>query len=313
MSPSRPLRPEGFGGRIGRFSAFPPASAVLRWAAYPLLLLAVVTAAAAALAEHWDDGDVLAFAQVAAIGYLWALERLIPYRADWQPGGREIRYYGLYFVLTMTGGALGQLLAAALVARLATPHPVLPLGVEIPLALLTGSLAKYLFHRWSHRNPWLWRLHGVHHALDKVNVTNNGVNHLLDVLLGQVAVQLALTAVGFSRQSVLCATLFVLAQGYFVHANIDVRIGRLNHLFASPEQHRLHHSTALDEAGHFGADLAIWDHAFGSFTWRPGRIPTGVGLHDPASFPPPGDVLASLLHPWRPAAARTGPGTGPTA
>lgn len=308
MSPARPLRSEGFGGLFRRFSAF---SAVLRWTAYPLLLLAVVSAAAASLTEHWNEGDVLAFAQIAAIGYLWALERLIPYRTDWHPGGREMRCYGLYFVLTMAGGGLGQLLAASMVARLATPHPALPLSAEIPLALLTGSLAKYLFHRWSHRNPWLWRLHGVHHALDKVNVTNNGVNHLLDVLLGQVAVQLALTAAGFSRQSVLCATLFVLAQGYFVHANIDVRIGWLNHLFASPEQHRLHHSTVLAEAGHFGADFAIWDHAFGSFTWRPGRAPAGVGLHDPASFPPPGDVLASLLHPWRPAAARTGP--GPTA
>ncbi|WP_328467274.1 sterol desaturase family protein [Streptomyces sp. NBC_00448] len=271
-----------------------------------MLLLAVVSAATATLLEHWDPGHVVAFFQLGTIGYLWILERLIPYRTDWHPDGREIRYYGLYFLLTMVGGALGQLVVSAMVTRLAPPHPVLPLRMEIPLALLTGSLAKYLFHRWSHHHPWLWRLHGVHHSLDKVNVTNNGVNHLLDVFLGQATVQLALAALGFSPESVLCATLFVVAQGYFVHANIDVRIGWLNHVLAGPEQHRLHHSTVLAEAGHYGADFAIWDHAFGSFTWRPGRTPAAVGLQDPAAFPPTGDVLASLLHPWRPA---TRPGT----
>ncbi|MFG2695401.1 sterol desaturase family protein [Kitasatospora sp. NPDC048407] len=281
---------------------------VLRYAAYPALLFTVPACAVATLHQHWDIGRVLAAFQVGTIGYLWALERLIPYRRDWHPGGRELRCYAVYFVLTMVGGALGQLLVAALVARLAPPHPTLPLRVEIPLALLTGSLAKYLFHRWSHHQPWLWRLHGVHHALDKVNVTNNGVNHLLDVLLGQALVQLALAWLGFSRESVFCTSLFVVAQGYFVHANIDVRIGRLNHVFGSPEQHRLHHSTVLAESGHFGADLAIWDHLFGSFTWRPGRRPVAVGLHDPASFPPTTSVLASLLHPWRPAPdATTGP------
>nr|WP_235437863.1 sterol desaturase family protein [Kitasatospora griseola] len=293
--------------RIPERSAGPRAGlrTVLRYAAYPALLLSVPAAAAGALVAHADIGRLLVLHQVGVIGYLWALERLIPHRRDWHPGGRELRCYGVYFVLTMVGGAIGQLLVTTLVARVAPPHPALPLQAEIPLALLAGSLAKYLFHRWSHHQPWLWRLHGVHHGLDKVNVANNGVNHLLDVLLGQAVVQLALAWLGFSRESVFCATLFVVAQGYFVHANIDVRIGRLNHLLGSPEQHRLHHSTDLAESGHYGADLAIWDHLFGSFTWRPGQVPAAVGLSDPDSFPPTADVLASLLHPWRTAADAT--------
>jgi hypothetical protein len=298
------LRKEKFGRSFFLFSN------VLRWIAYPVLLLAVVSAATATLIEHADPGHVIALFQFGTIGYLWALERLIPYRADWHADGREVRCYGLYFLLTMAGGVLAQLLVSSVVARLAPPHSALPPGAEIPLALLTGSLAKYLFHRWSHRNPWLWRLHGVHHALNKVNVGNNGVNHLLDIALGQAVVQLSLAVTGFSKESVFCATLFALAQGYFVHANVDVRIGRLNHVLAGPEQHRLHHSTVLAEAGHYGADFAIWDHAFGSFTWRPGRTPASVGLRDPGAFPATGDVLASLLHPLRPAA---GPGTGPSA
>ncbi|MCX4966577.1 C4-dicarboxylate ABC transporter [Streptomyces sp. NBC_00654] len=74
---------------------------------------------------------------------------------------------------------------------------------------------------------------------------------------------------------------------------------RLNHILASPEQHRPHHSTDFAEAGHYGSDLSCWDHLFGSFTWRPGREPAAVGLGDPTSFPGTGEILASLLHPWR--------------
>ena len=47
-------------------------------------------------------------------------------------------------------------------------------------------------HRLGHANPWLWRLHGVHHVPEKVNVANNGVNHVFDIVLAQSAVQLAL-------------------------------------------------------------------------------------------------------------------------
>ncbi|MDT0478282.1 fatty acid hydroxylase family protein, partial [Streptomyces sp. DSM 41014] len=62
--------------------------------------------------------------------------------------------------------------------------------------------------------------------------------------------------------------------------------------------------------GHYGSDLSCWDHLFGSFTWRPGREPAAVGLHDPASFPGTGEILASLLHPWRRPEPEPPAGTG---
>ena len=164
-------------------------------------------------------------------------------------------------------------------------------------------------HRLGHRNPWLWRLHGVHHAPAQVNVATNGVNHVADVLLAQAFVQLSLALAGFSTHSVFIAGLFVIAQGYFVHANIDVRLGSLTYIFAGPEVHRLHHSTDLAEAGHYGSDLVIWDLIFRSFTWTPGRRPRDVGLADPASFPPTDALLATLTSPWR----RRSQGTQPLA
>lgn len=277
---------------------------LLRAAAYPVLLLAVVSVGVAALWLQWDPAWVSSLFLVGAIAYLALLERLIPYDRNWHPRKAEWRWYGIYFLLTMVGSGLAQLLVALAVGLISPAESARHLWAEIPGALLAGSLVSYAVHRLGHRNALLWRLHGVHHVPEKVNVANNGVNHVLDIVLAQGLVQLTLAFVGFSRSAVLVVGLFVAAQGYFVHANIDVRIGRLNHLLASPEQHRLHHSTDLSEAGHYGSDLSCWDHLFGSFTWYPGREPAAVGLHDPTSFPGTGEILAALTHPWRRRPAR---------
>mgnify|MGYP003423189998 CR=1 FL=1 len=273
--------------------------AALRRGCHPVLLVAVVGTVVAALGNHWNLGVVNLLFLTWTVGYLTAMERLIPYARGWHPTRREWGWYGAWFLLTMVGGAVAQLPVMAIVGAVAVPEPTLPLWAEIPLAALLGSLVSYLVHRWGHTNRYLWRLHGIHHVPEKVNVANNGVNHVADVVLAQGAVQLALAVVGFSEPAVFAVGIFIIAQGYFVHANVDVRIGWLNHVFASPEQHRLHHSTDLAEAGHFASDLSMWDRVFGTFTWYPGRTPVAIGLQDPTSFPATGSLLASLLHPVR--------------
>ncbi|OON73881.1 C4-dicarboxylate ABC transporter [Streptomyces tsukubensis] len=272
--------------------------------AYPVMLLGIVATFVLTTRHGWDTGQITFIFQLALTAYLVALEYLIPHDRSWQPSRREWGLYGVYYVLTVIGGALGQALVLRLVGVIAPPHPALPLWGELPLALLLGSLAGYIVHRLGHTLPWLWRLHGVHHVPDKVNVGNNGVNHVADVFISQGFTQLALALIGFSERAVFGVGLFVVVQGYFVHANIRVRLGVLNHVFASPELHRLHHSTDLSEAGHFGTDLSIWDRAFSSFTWHPGREPVAVGLSDPGTFPGTGAIVATLIHPLR----RTGRG-----
>jgi sterol desaturase/sphingolipid hydroxylase (fatty acid hydroxylase superfamily) len=267
--------------------------------AYPVLLLAMVTVAAAALFLRLDPGPVTALFQVGVISYLVILERVIPYDRDWHPSRGEWGWYSVYFLLTVAGSVVAQMLVTALVGTVSPANPELPLWADIPMALAVGSLASYLVHRLSHANRWLWRLHGVHHVPDKVNVGNNGVNHIVDIVVSQGVVQLSLALLGFSQQAVFVVSLFVITQGYFIHANIEVHIGALNYALVSPEQHRLHHSTEASEVGHYGSDLAVWDKMFGSYTWHAGREPAEVGLYDPASFPRTDAVVASQVQVWR--------------
>ncbi|MFC7472016.1 sterol desaturase family protein [Actinomadura keratinilytica] len=152
-------------------------------------------------------------------------------------------------------------------------------------------------HRLGHTNRWLWRLHGVHHVPQKVNVANNGVNHVADIVVAQGAVQLTLALVGFSPESVLAASLFTAAQGYFVHANIDVHIGLAQPRPGQP-------GTAPPAPQHRpgrGGPLRLRPLPVGPPLRQLHLVPrpraAAVGLHDPTSFPATGEILASLLHP----------------
>jgi sterol desaturase/sphingolipid hydroxylase (fatty acid hydroxylase superfamily) len=274
-------------------------SVLLRHIAYPMLVIAAISTIAAGIKFELNFGHITLFFLIGTVTYLAILERLIPFEADWHPSAREWVRYGVYFLLTMVAGGLASMAGVAISSAVSPQQTALPLWLEIPLAVVIRSLGIYLFHRLAHVHPWLWRLHGVHHVPQKVNVANNSVNSLLDVFGHQVFSQLTLILLGFSQPAFFAVTIFTITQGFFSHANIDVRIGWFNYILASPEQHRLHHSTDLDEAGHYCTDLALWDLLFGSFTWRPHRRPAEVGVQDPASFPHPSAILSNYLFPWR--------------
>ena len=280
---------------------------MLCYAAYPLLLIAAVTTIAVAI---WREANLALVALgfvPATIAYLAILEQIIPYDRGWLPEAWEWRRDGLYYLLTMVSGGLARAAIVSIGSIVAPLRPDLPLAVEIPLAIFLLSLCSYGFHRLSHSHGWLWKLHGVHHATEKVNVANNSVNQFLDVALHGVASQLPLFLLGLSPPAVFAASIFKAAQGYGVHANIDVKVGRLGYFLSIPEQHRLHHSVDASESGHYGADLPLWDLVFGSFTWAPARAPERVGLQDPSEFPSVRSILSNQLHPFRRSARPASP------
>ena len=274
-------------------------SRILRYVAYPVLLLAAAATVIISIRTEARLPLVAVCFVPLAIAYLAVLEQIIPYDRSWLPAAWEWRRDGLYYCLTMVSGGLARGAVVALGLIVAPLRPDWPLWVEIPVAILLLSLFSYSFHRVSHHVSWLWKLHGVHHATDKVNVANNSVNHFLDVALHGIASQLPLFLLGLSQPAVFAAGIFKAAQGYGVHANIDVRLGRLGYLLAIPEQHRLHHSVNPRECGHYAADLPLWDLLFGSFTWTPHKAPARVGLQDPDSFPSVRSILVNQLHPFR--------------
>jgi sterol desaturase/sphingolipid hydroxylase (fatty acid hydroxylase superfamily) len=270
-----------------------------RYAAYPLLIAGNALVAVYALTHGLELGPVNLLAMLGTILYLAAVERIIPYRRSWQPTGREWARDGLYFFCNMMIGGGVQGLLGFVTVSLAAPETALPLVPETLLCLAVSSFFGYLFHRVGHVHRWLWKVHGVHHVPGKVNLANNSVVHFVDLFGSSLATGIPIVLLGFSERAVFLVTMFIVIHGYLSHCNADIRLGWLNLLVSGPEQHRLHHSVRIEEAGHYGTDVSIWDHLFGSFTWRPGRAPAAVGVLCPEEFPAPSSMLASALHPFR--------------
>lgn len=269
-----------------------------RRAGHPLLLSLVCIAIVATVRLGLPLGPAALTILVGALGYLFAMEVLIPFREGWRPSAREWRRDALYFCLN---GGVSLLVGAGvglLAIGLARDRSGLALVAEVPLGFLLASTVGYWTHRLGHAVPALWQLHGIHHAPTKVNSWNNNVFHFADLVLQSAPPLALLVLLGSSAEAVFAITSFGQVLGFVDHANADFRVGRLNYVVGSPEQHRLHHSTRLEEAGHYSV-LPLIDLAFGTFTWRPGRTPARVGLGEGETFPDPDSILAGAMHPVR--------------
>ncbi|RYY73269.1 MAG: sterol desaturase family protein [Gammaproteobacteria bacterium] len=265
---------------------------------YPILLISALLTIGSAFYFDLNFGLCNVVFLLWAIAYLAICERLIPYEKEWHPTLAEWGRDGLYLVITMSGGALSVAAIYAIASVISPMHSVIPLWLEIPLALLLTSLGSYVFHRAGHEFTWLWRLHGIHHTVSKINVSNNALNHVLDVFGRRFLAQLPMLILGISQPALFIVSIFNTAQGYFAHANVDVRLGKLNYLVGGPEQHRLHHSLDIREAGHYSVDVPIWDLLFKSYFWKNGRTPNAVGIKNVTSFPPANAIFSNFLHPF---------------
>jgi len=271
---------------------------LLRVAGHPVLLLATGAAIALSIHAEWNLALASLVILFGALAALFVAERIIPFREIWQPSKGEWKRDSIYFGIN---GVMSTLITAGVsiaAIALAPGTTGLALVAEVPLAVFTAGFVGYWTHRLGHEVGVLWDLHGVHHTPDKVNAWNNNVIHFLDLTFQNGATLFALLLIGFSPEAVFAVTAFTQVLGFVDHANADFRIGRLNYVIGSPEQHRLHHSLDLSEAGNYSF-LPIIDMAFGTFTWRPGREPARVGVTAPEAFPQPSSIVKNALHPLR--------------
>lgn len=274
------------------------AKSILKILCYPILVASGLTTIYLGVVKGWDKASLnIAFLLYVIISLaFW--ERLIPHKIQWQITRAEAWRDFIYLLVTMVAGGMAAFLAYFVATKLSFGQSDWPFLLEILLALLLSSFASYTFHRITHVQPWLWMIHGVHHVEAKVNVGNNGVNHFLDVFGRRILAQVPVLALGLSQEAIFIVAIFNTLQGYFVHANIEVSLGFLNYLVVSPEQHRLHHSNSLKEAGHYSVDISLWDLLFGTFTWQPGKKPTGIGVVEPDKFYSPDKIILSHLAPF---------------
>lgn len=171
----------------------------------------------------------------------------------------------------------------------------LPLWARAALAVITGDLLIYWFHRACHHYDFLWRFHAVHHSVEHLDWIAAHREHPLDGLATQLLVNLPGILLGVSFTTLGAIVVFRGMWAIFIHSNIELPLGPLRPLFGAPDLHRWHHARVARTEHNFANLAPYLDLLFGTYH-RPARgADYALGLVDP--WPRP--WLAQLLQPFK--------------
>ena len=282
-----------------------PVKNVLRIASFPILF-----AGTGVLAFAGHDAANAAWLMPVLVGAVAlaviALERIIPYEAGWNHG-QERALDALYLGLTTAIVKVAEASAWSLVAFASAQFALAshawpahwPFALQVLLAFAIGDFLPYLYHRASHETSgWLWRVHAIHHAPERMYAFGFARFHPVNAFLTAALTLVPLALLGAPPLLLFVAGVLHNVHGLMSHANVDFRLGPLNAVFSMAELHRLHHARDPRLAnGNYGATVLVWDWLFGTRRTSATRIARdGIGLW--AGSTSPRTVLAQLAYPF---------------
>lgn len=170
----------------------------------------------------------------------------------------------------------------------------LPVWIEVILAVLMFDFAIWAQHLVTHKIPFLWRFHRVHHADRDIDVSTAIRFHPLEIAFSMLLKVGLVYALGPSALAIILFEIILNGTAMFNHANMRLpltldRWVRL--ILVTPDMHRIHHSVHRHEHdSNYGFSLSIWDRAFGTYIDQPeeGHDGMDIGLrwqdHSPAKI-----------------------------
>ena len=210
-----------------------------------------------------------------AFGILVWLERRRPLRRAVEPKrARLVRNLAVaaasgVVVLALERPALAPLATLVAERRLGLLHiATLPAWLEVALAVVLMDYTLYVWHVLTHRIPWLWRMHVVHHVDLDMDASTALRFHAAEIAVsivwraGQVIViGVSPLAFGVWQTALLLSTMFH-------HANLRLPLDlerRLVRVVVTPRMHGIHHSTVRTETdANWSTIFTLWDRLHGT-------------------------------------------------
>jgi ornithine lipid hydroxylase len=248
-----------------------PGARLVSVLAYPVVLGGSVLGAWAMIGAGLAAPLAVAASNVVAALLIAVLERVAPHRDEWNRSHDDTRTDLLHMVFAMLpvpvvfrAVTLGALTAASVwlasIAGTALWPSSWPLAVQLLLALFVGELGQYAVHRLAHEWGPLWRLHAVHHSVERLYWLNAGRFHPLDTLLQHGAELAPLIVLGASNDVIALYTVFTATNGMMRHANIELRTTALSWVLSTADLHRWHHAREPEHSNaNYGANLILVD------------------------------------------------------
>ncbi|HEX9918309.1 MAG TPA: sterol desaturase family protein [Pyrinomonadaceae bacterium] len=158
----------------------------------------------------------------------------------------------------------------------------LPRALEVALAVVLLDYTLYVWHVLTHRVPWLWRFHLVHHAdldLDASTALRFHFGELV-VSVAWRAAQVLLIGVSPRSLSTWQGLLFVSILFHHSNARLPVAVERRLNLFVvTPRMHGIHHSTMRGERdANWSSGLTLWDKLHGTLRLNVPQAEIEIGV-----------------------------------
>ncbi|MFM5931458.1 MAG: sterol desaturase family protein [Novosphingobium sp.] len=281
------------------------------------------------LLSPWADLSVMTLGASLLIAVVWLMRgrlrpvkvlrrALFPRRWLFGPSARIdwlFTFLNLFIIGSLVGWAIlsGSAIGDAVNGWLIDAFgPRASPGASGWLAVLLATFVLFLAHEaayfsdhfLSHKVPFLWHFHRVHHLAETLSpLTNYRVHPVDSVVFFNIAALFGGVAMGVLRYAMPAAqalevegtNAFVLVALYLLthlqHSHVWIpATGRLGAVILSPAHHQLHHSD--DPAHHdcnFGSNLALFDWLAGTLvrpTARRPKLVFGAGAYsvDPHSI-----------------------------
>lgn len=150
----------------------------------------------------------------------------------------------------------------------------LPFWTKLFLSVALYDFTTYWIHRASHKIPFLWRLHRVHHSDTSMDSSTTFRFHPFELILIYQTGNILTAGIFGTDVTSLALYYFILYIFFFLeHANLKYPKW-LNHTFGlafvMPDHHRVHHhQEQFYTDSNFADILIIWDRIFGTFKLIP--------------------------------------------
>jgi sterol desaturase/sphingolipid hydroxylase (fatty acid hydroxylase superfamily) len=148
-----------------------------------------------------------------------------------------------------------------------------PTWVEVVLVILILDFAIWTQHLITHKVPFLWRLHQVHHADVDIDVTTAIRFHPAEIALSMILKIGLVYLLGPAALAIILFEVILNGTAIFNHANIRLPLivdAVVRRLIVTPDMHRVHHSVLRHEHdSNYGFSLSIWDQMFGTYIAQP--------------------------------------------
>jgi sterol desaturase/sphingolipid hydroxylase (fatty acid hydroxylase superfamily) len=144
----------------------------------------------------------------------------------------------------------------------------LPRSVEVALAIVLLDYTLYLWHVLTHRVPFLWRFHLVHHIDLDLDASTALRFHFAELVISVPWRAAQILFIGVSPLAFSVWQTCLLVSILFHHSNVRLPFEverRLNRLVVTPRMHGIHHSNVKEETGsNWSSGLTVWDWLHGT-------------------------------------------------